>query len=269
MRVGNGAHDQKQLDIYGEVILAACAFAETGGSIDAAGARMLAGLGRVVCDSWHEPDSGIWEVRGPPRHFTFSRLMCWTALDRLIALHERGAVPLGRDLARCRTCRADIAEEIEARAFNEGIGAYTAELDGDTVDASLLLMPSVGYRPAGDPRVRSTFDLISERLGTDGLLLRYEHDTDGLDGHEGTFGICSFWAVEQLAMRGDVAQAQTMFAHVASFGNDLGLFAEEMENGSGAALGNFPQAFTHVGLINAALAIAKARAAAVEKENAR
>jgi GH15 family glucan-1,4-alpha-glucosidase len=259
VRVGNGAHDQKQLDIYGEVILAADTFAAAGGTIDHAGARMLAGLGKVICESWEEPDSGIWEVRGPPRHFTFSKLMCWVALDRLIALHERGAVALGAERERYRSGRAAIAEVIETRAFNRCLGAYTAELDGDRVDASLLLMTSVGYKPANDPRIRSTFDLICERLGPSGLLLRYEHDTDGLDGHEGAFGICSFWAVEQLAARGDLLRAEKQFDHLLAFGNDVGLFAEEIDGQSGEALGNFPQAFTHVGLVNAAIAIEKAR----------
>ena len=140
--------------------------------------------------------------------------------------------------------------------------SITAELDSDRVDASVLLMTSVGYKRADDPRVRSTFDLICARLGSGGLLLRYAHDTDGLEGHEGAFGICSFWAIEQLAERGDLVRAQQQIDELLSFANDVGLFAEEIDMQSGEALGNFPQAFTHVGLINAALAIEKARSAA-------
>ena len=236
VRVGNGAHDQKQLDIYGEVIMAADAFTAAGGTIDVAGARMLAGLGTVVCDCWQEPDSGIWEVRGPPRHFTFSKLMCWVALDRLIALHERGSIRLDARCDHFRSCRDAIEAVIETRAFNVDIQAYAAELDGDSVDAGILLMTSVGYRPADDPRIRSTFDLISQRLGSNGLFLRYEHDTDGLDGREGAFGICSFWAIEQLAGRGDLDRAETAFQHLLSFGNDLGLFCrgDRHRNGRGA-----------------------------------
>jgi len=229
-----------------------------GGTIDKAGGRMLAGLGEVIRKTWREPDSGIWEVRGAPRHFTFSKVMCWTALDRLLALHRLGAVDLGAKAGEYEAERDAIAALVEARGFNEAIGAYTAELDGDTVDASLLLMASVGYRDAGHPRVRSTRALVSKRLGEDGLLQRYEAGTDGLAGDEGAFGICSFWNLEQLAQSGEVELAGQGFGHLLTFGSDLGLFAEEIDTRTGAALGNFPQAFSHVGLVNVALAIERA-----------
>ena len=259
VRIGNGAHTQQQLDVYGEVILAAYTYAADGGVIDKAGARMLAGLGEVVHHTWREPDSGIWEVRGPQRHFTFSKIMCWTAFDRLIALEKMGVVKLGDKLAAYEAERAAIAKLIESRGFNSEIQAYTGELDGVQVDASVLLMSSVGYKPADDPRVRSTYALICQRLGQDGLLQRYESGVDGLSGDEGAFGICSFWALEQVAQRGEVARAERQFGHLLSFGNDVGLFAEEIDSRSGEALGNFPQAFTHIGLINVALAIEKAQ----------
>lgn len=259
VRIGNGAHTQQQLDVYGEVILAAYTYAADGGVIDKASARMLAGFGEVVHSIWREPDSGIWEVRGPRRHFTFSKVMCWTAFDRLIALEKMGVVKLGDKLAAYEADRAAIAEIIEGRGFNNEIQAYTGELDGVQVDASVLLMSSVGYKNADDPRVRSTYALICQRLGQDGLLQRYESGADGLSGNEGAFGICTFWALEQVAQRGELAQAERQFGHLLSFGNDLGLFAEEIDSRSGEALGNFPQAFTHVGLINVAIAIEKAR----------
>ena len=259
VRIGNGAHTQQQLDVYGEVILAAYTYAADGGVIDKAGARMLAGLGEVVHQTWREPDSGIWEVRGPRRHFTFSKIMCWTAFDRLIALEKMGVVKLGDKLAAYEAERAAIAKLIESRGFNSEIQAYTGELDGIQVDASVLLMSSVGYKPADDPRVRSTYALICQRLGQDGLLQRYESGVDGLSGDEGAFGICSFWALEQVAQRGEVARAERQFGRLLSFGNDVGLFAEEIDSRSGEALGNFPQAFTHIGLINVALAIEKAQ----------
>jgi GH15 family glucan-1,4-alpha-glucosidase len=259
VRIGNGAHTQQQLDVYGEVILAAYTYAADGGVIDKAGARMLAGLGEVVHHTWREPDSGIWEVRGPQRHFTFSKIMCWTALDRLIALEKMGVVKLGDKLAAYEAERAAIAKLIESRGFNSEIQAYTGELDGVQVDASVLLMSSVGYKAADDPRVRSTYALICQRLGQDGLLQRYESGVDGLSGDEGAFGICSFWALEQVAQRGEVARAERQFGRLLSFGNDVGLFAEEIDSRSGEALGNFPQAFTHVGLINVALAIEEAQ----------
>lgn len=259
VRIGNGAHAQQQLDVYGEVVSAACTYVAGGGSIDAAGAQMLLGLGQVVRGAWRDMDSGIWEIRGDQRHYTFSKLMCWAALDRLLELDRMGAVRLGKEAAGYAADRDAIARVIEERGFNAGIGAYTLELDGDGVDAALLLMATVGFRPADDPRVVSTYALTIERLGRDGLLQRYEAGADGLEGDEGAFGICSFWAVEQLARRGEAETALAAFEHILGFGNDLGLFAEETDSRTGEALGNFPQAFTHVGLINAALAIERAR----------
>jgi GH15 family glucan-1,4-alpha-glucosidase len=185
--------------------------------------------------------------------------MCWTALDRLIALDKMGIVKLGKKLAAYEAERVAIANLIETHGFNSEIQAYTGELDGDKVDASVLLMPSVGYKNAWDIRVRSTYELICRRLGRDGLLQRYESGVDGLSGDEGAFGICSFWALEQLALRGELVTAENQFDHLLSFANDVGLFAEEVDSRSGEPLGNFPQAFTHVGLINVALAIEKAR----------
>lgn len=259
VRIGNGAHAQQQLDVYGEVMLAACTFVAAGGRLDRAGARMLRGLGRVVREGWRDADSGIWEVRGEQRHYTFSKMMCWVALDRLLALHRIGTVPLAPgEVATCTSERDVIAATVEAQGFNKAIGAYTLELNGDGVDAAMLLMPTVGYKPANDPRVVSTYALTCARLGLGGLLKRYEAGADGLDGDEGAFGICSFWAVEQLALRGDGAGALAAFERLLSFGNDLGLFAEEIDGRTGEALGNFPQAFTHVGLINAALAVERA-----------
>ena len=239
VRIGNGAHTQQQLDVYGEVILAAYTYAADGGVIDKASARMLAGFGEVVHSIWREPDSGIWEVRGPRRHFTFSKVMCWTGLDRLIALEKMGVVKLGDKLATYEADRAAIAEIIEARGFNSEIQAYTGELDGVQVDASVLLMSSVGYKNADDPRLRSTYTLICQRLGQDGLLQRYESGVDGLSGNEGAFGICSFWALEQVAQRGELAQAERQFDHLLSFGNDLGLFAEEIELSIGRSARKF------------------------------
>ena len=218
------------------------------------------GLGDVVCRQWRESDSSIWEVRGPLRHYTFSKVMCWAALDGLLKLHDDGALALsptkveafGRE-------RAAIEQAIERRGFNAAIGSYASVLDGDKVDASLLLMACIGYKDADDPRMRATYDRIHQRLGRNGLLYRYER-FDGIDGIEGAFGICGFWAIDNLAKRGDLDAAERRFQHMLAYANDLGLYAEEIDIASGAALGNFPQAFTHVGLINAAVAIERARA---------
>ena len=185
--------------------------------------------------------------------------MCWTALDCLIRLHERGYLRV--DVGGFRRERDAIAQTVEVRGFNERLGSYVSELEGDRVDAALLLMACMGYKEPDDARMRGTFDKIEERLGRCGLLFRYEDGVDGLLSREGAFGICSFWAVDNLARRGDLDAAERAFDHVLSFANDVGLFAEEIDVETGAALGNFPQAFTHVGLINAAMALAAARQA--------
>ena len=258
VRIGNGAYTQHQLDVYGEVVFAADAYVDGGGTLEPVECRMLAGFGKVVCKKWREADHGIWEMRDRPRQYTFSKLMCWLALDRLIKLDEKRIVRLGTLAAQFRQERQAIAETIEQRAFNSDIASYTSELDGAHMDASLLLMPCVGYKAADDPRVVSTYERIWQRLGRDGLLYRYERGYDSLGSTEGAFGICSFWAVHHLACRGDLGAAKKLFEHVLSFANDLGLFGEEIDPETGAALGNFPQAFTHVGLINAAIAIEQA-----------
>jgi GH15 family glucan-1,4-alpha-glucosidase len=258
VRIGNDAHSQRQLDIYGEVVFAADAYVQGGGSLEPVEARMLVGFGKVVCQQWREPDHSIWELRRRPSQHTFSKLMCWVALDRLLKLHEKRAVSLGALAAQFHSERDAIAHAIETRGYNSQIGSYVSDLDGDSLDASVLLMPCLGYRAADDARVISTYDRVWQRLGRGGLLARYESGYDGFASGEGAFGICNFWAVHHLACRRDTAQAMRLFEHVLSYANDLGLFAEEIDPATGAALGNFPQGFTHIGLINAALAIEQA-----------
>ena len=258
VRIGNGAYSQYQLDVYGEVVAAADAYVEGGGTLEPGECRMLVGFGHVVCKQWRNPDHGIWEARGEQRQHTFSKLMCWVALDRLLKLGGKGVLSLGAAADRFRGERDAIAMVIEEQGYNAQIESYASELGGDAVDASLLLMPCLGYRPADDPRVRSTYERIWQRLGHNGLLYRYERGYDRMESREGAFGICCFWAVHHLACRGDVAEAKRMFEHILSFANDVGLYGEEIDPETGAALGNFPQAFTHVGLINAAVAIERA-----------
>jgi GH15 family glucan-1,4-alpha-glucosidase len=258
VRIGNGAHTQTQLDVYGEVVSAAWHYVASGGRLQADESRLLAGLAKTVCQHWRDPDHGIWEIRDPMRHYTFSKVMCWAALDSLIRLQERGAVNVD-PAPLCRE-RDAIVEAIETRGFNEGLQSYVDVLDGERLDAAVLLMGCIGYRDPSHPRMRQTVDRIRERLGCNGLLYRYEQGYDGFPAPEGAFGICSFWAVDNLAKRGDLHEAHETFRRVVSFANDVGLFAEEIDVESGDALGNFPQAFTHVGLINAALALASADA---------
>jgi GH15 family glucan-1,4-alpha-glucosidase len=252
VRVGNDAAKQLQLDTYGEVIDAAFQYAVRGGSLDRKTGAMLAGLGKTVCRRWREADEGIWEPRAGRQHHTHSRVMCWVALDRLIKLHEMGRIRSAMPLFLHE--REAIREEIETRGYNDRIQSYVGVLDGNDVDASLLLLGLNGYADPANLRMRNTYRCIRERLGVDGLLFRYL-GPDGLPPGEGAFGICGFWGVEYLARQGDLEGAVRNFEHLLSFANDVGLFAEEVDPETGFSLGNFPQAFTHVGLINAALAI--------------
>jgi GH15 family glucan-1,4-alpha-glucosidase len=258
VRIGNGAHGQQQLDVYGEVVHAAWVFSVAGGRLDAGDKRMLKGVSNLVCKLWREPDSGIWEKRGQEHHYTFSKVMCWVALDRLVKMHDDHTLVLD-DVASMRRERDAIYKVVEDMGFNPSLNAYSKFFGSDRLDASLLLMPVMGYRESSDARVVSTFTRICDKLAKNGLLRRYEPEPTDVRRNEGTFGICSFWAIQQLAMRGDFAEAEKRFTHLLSFSNDVGLFAEEIDATSGEALGNFPQAFTHVGLINSALALEQAR----------
>jgi GH15 family glucan-1,4-alpha-glucosidase len=255
VRIGNDAREQFQLDVYGEVIDAAARFAHRGGRFARDATRLLNGLGRTVCERWQEPDEGIWEGRAGRFHHTYSKALCWVALDRLVELHDM--LDLDLDVDRFRANRDAIRAAIETRGYNERLQSYTRVFDGDDLDASLLLLPLYGYIEATHPRMDATCQRIHEQLGRDGLIYRYlEQTDDGLPPGEGAFGICSFWAVECRARGGDRDGAERTFAHLLTYANDVGLLGEEIDPDTGAALGNFPQAFTHIGLINAALTLA-------------
>jgi GH15 family glucan-1,4-alpha-glucosidase len=254
VRVGNDAQGQLQLDVYGEVIDAVTYFVACGGHIDRDTARMLNGLGETVCRRWREPDEGIWEGRAGRFHHTHSKVLCWVAMDRLITLHESGRLRIDSD--QFRSERDAIRTAIETRGYNPRLDSYTRLFDGDDLDASLLTLPLYGYREGTHPRMQATFQRIHASLARDGLVYRYQTD-DGLPPGEGAFGICSFWAVECRAKGGDLEGATEVFARLLACANDVGLFGEEIDPETGAALGNFPQAFTHVGLINAALTLAE------------
>jgi GH15 family glucan-1,4-alpha-glucosidase len=256
VRVGNAAGNQLQLDLYGEVVDAVFQFTRRGGRLDRTTSRMLAGFGETVCRCWREPDEGIWEIRGERQQHTFSKVMCWVALDRLVKLHDAGHVRIARDrlVAVCDEIRC----EIERRGFSGRLGSYVAVFDGDELDASLLQLARYGYVDAESERMRGTIQAIRARLGRDGLIYRYLNLSDGLPPGEGAFGICGFWAVDALARSGDLDGANAAFEHLLAYGNDVGLFAEQIDPDTGRALGNFPQAFTHIGLIDAALTLARA-----------
>ncbi|MCC7241507.1 MAG: glycoside hydrolase family 15 protein [Acidobacteria bacterium] len=254
VRIGNDATGQLQLDVYGEVLDAVWRFVRMGGRLDRATARMLVGLGGTVVRRWREPDEGIWEIRSGRRHHTFSKAMCWVALDRLLALHAGGHVRGA--VGHFEREREAIRAEIETRGYNAALDSYVATFDGGDVDASLLLLGLYRYADPQSARMRSTFSRVHERLGRNAMMYRYLDTDDGLPPGEGAFGIAGFWAVECRALGGDVAGARRDFEALCGRANDVGLFAEEYDPDTGAALGNFPQAFTHVGLINAALTLA-------------
>lgn len=260
VRVGNDADGQLQHDVYGSAIAAAAAHVEGGGTLARDERRLLVRYGWQVCKTWRQPDSGLWEVPGPRRHYTHSKLMCWSALDVLLRLGEAGHVQVPRkEFLREREA---VRGAIEAQGFiaaPDGSGSYVGAFGEDWVDASLLTMARLGFHRADHPRIVGTADRIWRELGRNGLLLRYLPEADGLESREGTFGICGFWAVELLAQQGRTGEAEALFDRLASLANDVGLMAEEYDPESGAALGNVPQAFTHAGLISAALALAQAR----------
>ncbi|MFO7653683.1 MAG: glycoside hydrolase family 15 protein [Candidatus Krumholzibacteriia bacterium] len=255
VRVGNAAADQFQLDVYGEIVAAAERFVTAAGGMEKSEARHLVDYGDVVCRRWREPDEGIWEPRSGRRHNTFSKVMCWVALQRLLHLHERGHVEVDVERYR-RECEA-IRATVEEHGYDEELGSYVYHFDEQDVDASLLLLPHFGYLSATDPRFHRTYELIRERLADGPLLHRYAASRDdGMQGTEGAFGIASFWAVESLVEMGRAEEAAELFASLLDYSNDVGLYAEEIDPGTGEPLGNFPQAYTHLALVNAALALA-------------
>jgi GH15 family glucan-1,4-alpha-glucosidase len=256
VRLGNAADEQLQLDVYGEVIDAATHFAERGGSFDGETRRMLRAFGLYVCRHWQRPDEGIWEPRSGRSHHTHSRLLCWTALDRLLALHRTGRLPR-IPLEMFEKNRAMIRREIEERAWNPTLGTYAAVLGGTDVDATALLLPWYGFESASSPRMQATYRHVVARLGAGGgLLYRYRNEDAP---KEGAFGICSFWGVEFLAMAGRLDEAEQTLRQLCGHRNDVGLFGEQIDPETGDALGNFPQGFTHVGLVNAALTLQESR----------
>ena len=257
VRIGNAAAQQVQHDVYGEVILTTCDDLEMGGNLDEEEKRVLAGFTDAVCRLWREPDHGIWEIRLPPRHHTHSRLMCWTALDRALHLHGHHGLPI--DAQRVARERDAVRADIEAHGWNEQAGSYVGYYGGAAPDCSLLLMPRLGYVDANHPRMRATVDRILRELSAGGLLYRYPpgRDYDGVDGAEHLFVICGFWCVDCLARQGRLQEARAMYERLLALRNPLGLYAEEYRE-DGQAMGNFPQAFSHVGSITAALTLARA-----------
>jgi GH15 family glucan-1,4-alpha-glucosidase len=261
VRIGNAAHEQLQLDIYGELVASAAQYVEAGGELDSTERRMLAGLCASICELWRKPDHGIWETRREPRHHTYSKAMCWVALDRLRKLNEHAGLAL-QDGVLARECEA-LRAQIEAKGYSERLGSYVGYYGGEEADASLLLLARHGYREATHPRMRGTYEFVWRQLSRDGMLTRFPSasDYDGVQGKDNIFAPCSFWAAEYLANCGRRDEAKELFERLLGCANDVGLFAEEIAPHTREPLGNFPQAFTHVSMISAATALARGEAA--------
>ncbi len=261
VRVGNGAWSQVQLDVYGELLNALWLYREQLGELHPEIQRFIADLADAAARRWEERDSGMWEMRGEPLHHLSSKVLCWTALDRAVKLADRLGDQGKHD--EWAAARDEIRAAILERGWSEKRRAYAQAFDSDELDGAALLMPLVGFLPADDERMRSTIDAIAGDLTEDGLVLRYRNEegvnADGLSGEEGTFTICSFWLVSCLALAGEVDRAQELFDQLAGYANDLGLLAEEIDTANGEQLGNFPQAFSHIGLIISAWQIDQAR----------
>jgi GH15 family glucan-1,4-alpha-glucosidase len=253
VRIGNGAYRQSQLDIYGALLDSVYLYNKYGAPISYDLWRNLERLLDYVCNNWRRPDEGIWEIRGEPQHFVYSKLMCWVALDRALRLANKRSFPA--DQERWLKNRDEIYCEIMERGWNESAKSFVQYYGSNQLDASLLLMPLVFFVSPSDPRMIQTTQRIHDRLALDSLVHRYSLDgdnpVDGISGREGAFSICSFWLVEALTRAGRIQEARLMFEKMLSYANHVGLYAEEIGH-CGEALGNFPQAFTHLGLISAA-----------------
>jgi len=257
VRIGNGAWNQRQLDVYGELLDAAHRLRDQLSGLDQVTRNFLVEVADAAAARWQEHDQGIWEVRGDPRDFLYSKLMCWVALDRAIDIadilnaHDR--------IDSWSATRDQIRDAILEYGWSKKAGAFTQAFGSDDLDASTLMMPIVGFLPATDPRMRSTIDAIAERLTDEhGLVYRYRA-SDGLAGEEGTFLLCTFWLAQAQALAGEIEQARATFEQAITYANDVGLLSEEVDPVSNELLGNFPQAFSHIGLVNAAWAISQAK----------
>src|SRR5664280_772247 len=252
VRIGNAASGQFQLDVYGEVMSALYESAQQGDESESPAWELQRSLMEFVETSWREPDDGIWEVRGPRRHFTHSKVMAWVAIDRAIkTIEEYG---MDGPIDRWKEIRAEIHEQVCEQGFNAAKGSFTQYYGSDQLDASLLMIPLVGFLPAHDPRVRGTIEAVERELLEGDFVLRYRTtdagDVDGLTGREGAFLACSFWLADCLSLLGRDRDARQLLERLLGLRNDLGLLSEEYDPVAGRLVGNFPQAFSHVSLVN-------------------
>ena len=259
VRIGNAASTQFQLDVYGELLDCFHTIRRFGPFSEEALRDLWPVFSKqvdVVAGQWQQPDNGIWEVRSPPQHFVYSKVMAWVALDRGIKAAEEMRLPA--NVPHWRAQRDAVKREILLHGYNERIGAFTQAYGSPALDAANLLLPIVGFIPVSDSRMQSTIEAIRGRLLANGLVYRYRGADDGLPGTEATFAICTFWLVDNLTALGKIDEATELFEAMLGRASPLGLFAEELDPVSGAHLGNFPQAFSHLGLVNAAVNLARA-----------
>jgi GH15 family glucan-1,4-alpha-glucosidase len=257
VRIGNGAWSQRQLDVYGELLGAAQRLVQQLGELDPVTQQFLTAAADTAASRWKEKDQGIWEIRGEPRDFLYSKLMCWAALNRAVDIAAQlKAQHRAREWAAARD---EIRAAILDQGWSEKAGAFAQAFGSDDLDASNLMLSITGFLPGDDPRMRATVDATAARLTDErGLVYRYVAH-DGLAGEEGTFLLCTFWLAQAQALAGELDEATNTFERAIAAINDVGLLAEEIDATSGEMIGNFPQAFSHIGLINAAWAIAQAR----------
>jgi GH15 family glucan-1,4-alpha-glucosidase len=259
VRIGNGAIHQLQLDVYGELLDSAYLYARFGGSISRTLWRELRAVVNLAIDRWELPDASIWEARGRDAQYTYSKVMCWVAVDRGLRIAERFRLP--HDAARWRQARRAIHRAVTSHGYSLREKSFTQSLESDNLDAALLRMLQVRFLGQGDPRLLSTVEAVIRRLGHGVLVHRYDlaASADGVEGDEGAFLLCSFWVADALAHVGRFEEAQRWFENLLAFGSPLGLYSEEADTRTGELLGNFPQAFTHLALIGAAVNIGRAR----------
>jgi GH15 family glucan-1,4-alpha-glucosidase len=257
VRVGNAASGQRQLDVYGEVLDALYQSRLAGIPPDPAAWDLEVQLLAYLEQVWDEPDAGLWEVRGPARHFTHSKVLCWVAFDR--GSRTARAAGLAEQAEHWQSIRDAIHVDVCAKAWDGPRGTFTQSYGSVALDASVLLIPLVGFLPAADPRVPSTIDAVQRELVRDGLVLRYSPETgvDGVSGREGAFLACSFWLADALSLIGRHGEAAALFERLCDLRNDVGLLAEEYDTIRRRMVGNFPQAFSHVGLVNTALNLSR------------
>jgi GH15 family glucan-1,4-alpha-glucosidase len=265
VRIGNAAYRQHQLDVYGEVMDALHLARRHGLPPSEDAWRIECAMMNYLASDWQKPDEGIWEVRGPCRDFTHSKVMAWVAVDRAVKAVERFG--LSGPVDEWRQLRHDIHQQVCTRGFDPQLNTFVQYYGSTDADASLLMLPLVGFLPAEDPRMVGTVEYIQKHLSRDGFIDRYptRQEVDGLPSGEGAFLLCTFWLADNLALQGRYGEARDIFERLLDLRNDVGLLSEEYDTTNKRLLGNFPQAFSHVGLINTAYNLAKAHGPAQDR----